>query len=77
MVLFPFTIDFMRLDTSMIHYVANDILFQRKINFSHLTRRDVATVWLIANKTETNFASEMIQYMLWRKGKEFAYHMVT
>lgn len=46
----PFTLGYVCPNIHLIHYVENHILFQEKNNFGHLTRSDVATVWLIAKK---------------------------
>lgn len=56
----PFTIGFVRPNIRLIDCMVNHMIFPRKSKFSHLTRSDVATVWMIANRIETNWASEVI-----------------
>lgn len=68
-VLYPFTIQSMRPDIRLIHYVENRILFPRKRKFTNLNRSHVDTVWLLSKKIEKNCASAMIQYMFGRKRK--------
>lgn len=47
----------------LLHYMVNCIIFLRKSNFSHLTRSDAATMWVIAIKIQTNWVSGVIQHI--------------
>lgn len=62
-----FIVGFVRLDIHLICYVANHIIFPRKVNFNHLTRSNVTVVWLLANKIKTNWATLVIQPILGSK----------
>lgn len=66
---FTFTIGYMHPNICLVYYVENHILFLRKSNSNCLTRYDVATIWMIANKIETNGASFVIQHILGIKRK--------
>lgn len=49
-----FTAGYIHLESRMIHYVMNHILFPRKGNFSLLTQVYVKTIWMIEYKIKIN-----------------------
>lgn len=59
----------MLLDIHLTLYVITHILVPRKQNFGQQTKTHVRTIWLPANKIETNWASTMIHHMMNIKGK--------
>lgn len=66
---FSFILGSVHPNIHLINYMENYIIFPRKINFNHLTRSDVAVMWLLVNKIETNWEIVVIQLMLGRKKK--------
>lgn len=49
--------------------MTNHILFPTKSNIGLITKFDVESVWLIKNIIRTNYANELIQYMVGSKIK--------
>lgn len=64
-----FTIGPMRLNIRLIQYLVNHILLPRIRKLSYLTKFGVGIIWLLSNKVETNWASEVIHHMLGSKSK--------
>lgn len=72
----PFTIGYIFLDSRMIHYMTNHVIFPRKGNFGLITQFDVEVVWVIKNKIKVNMENELIKYMMEARKKEYVFHML-
>lgn len=74
---FPLTVGFRTPNARLTQYVITYVLVPRKFNFGRVSKVDVAITWLLANKTETNWATGILQYMLgyWEM-EVHGYHMV-
>lgn len=64
-----FKLGSMLLDICLAYFVATHILIPRKHTFGKLTKTNVAVVWQLANKMETNWFSAMIHRIMDRKIK--------
>lgn len=57
-------------DILLTYYMVSRIIAPKKQNFGKLSRTKVDTVYKIANKVETNWASVVISHMIENKRKD-------